>query len=108
MYFDSKRPNVIIIVFSINIIKQEFIITFLVLLVSDILLLIDTKILKLAIDISSEYVGDIKDNRVIPSNDRFLVYITFIIKPNSLVIKPPISKINVDFINLFFVSVSPL
>ena len=59
-------------------------------------------------DISNEYVGDIKDNRVIPSNDRFLVYITFIIKPNSLVIKPPISKINVDFINLFFVSVSPL
>lgn len=53
-------------------------------------------------------MGDIKDNRVIPSNDRFLVYITFIIKPNSLVIKPPISKINVDFINLFFVSVSPL
>lgn len=79
-----------------------------VLLVEDILLLIDTKILKLAIDINKEYVGAIKDNNVIPSIPRFLVYITFIIKPSILVINPPNKRIKVDLINLFFVWVSPL
>ena len=43
-----------IIIFKINIIKHELIITFLELFVWDILLLIDTNILKLAIDISNE------------------------------------------------------
>ena len=79
-----------------NIIKQEFIITFLVLLVSDILLLIDTNILKLAIDINKEYVGDIKDNRVIPSSDRFLVYITCGIKTAVIRMRfatPPLAQI---------------
>jgi len=79
-----------------------------VLLVCDILLLIDTNILKFAIDISKEYVGDIRDNKVMPSIPKFLVYITFIIRPNILVMNPPINRINVDFINLFFVRVSPL
>lgn len=79
-----------------------------VLLVDDILLLIDTRILKFAIDIKREYVGDINDNIVIPSIPNILVYITFIIKPIILVINPPIKRIKVDFINLFFVRVSPL
>ena len=54
IYLDNNRPNVMIIIFRINIIKHELIITFLELLVWDILLLIDTNILKLAIDISNE------------------------------------------------------
>lgn len=40
--------------------------TFFELLVCDILLLIDTNILKFASDINREYVGVIKDSRVIP------------------------------------------
>ena len=76
--------------------------------VDEILLLIDTKILKLARDISKEYVGEISDNRVIPFIPNVLVYIIFIIRPNILVIQPPIISISVDFINLFFVGFSPL
>lgn len=64
--------------------------------------------LKFANDINSEYVGVIREYSVIPSKPIFLVYIILIISPNILVIHPPISRINVDFINLFFVGFSPL
>ena len=62
-----------------DIVDTEFIITFFVLFVDEILLVIDTKILKLARDINREYVGEISDNKVIPLIPSVLVYIIFII-----------------------------
>ena len=53
-------------------------------------------------------MGAIKDNSVIPSIPIVLVYMTLIIRPNILVMNPPTNRIKVDFINLFFVLVSPL
>lgn len=53
-------------------------------------------------------MGAIKEFKVIPARPIFLVYITLIIKPNILVRHPPIKRMKVDFINLFFVGVSPL
>ena len=108
MYFDRNIPKVINTMFNINMMQQEFIITFFVLFVDEILLVIDTKILKLARDINREYVGEISDNKVIPLIPSVLVYIIFISRPNILVIQPPIISISVDFINLFFVGFSPL
>lgn len=59
--------------FRINIIYVAFIITFLGGILELILLLIDTIILKFAIDISKEYVGVIKEYKDIPSKPIFLV-----------------------------------
>ena len=48
-------------------------------------------------------VGNIREYVPIPSVFIALVKLIFIIIPNILVMKPPIIKIIVDFINLFFI-----
>ena len=53
--------------------------------------------------ISNEYVGIIILYKLIASLLTILVNIIFIIKPNNLVNKAPIIKINVDLTNLFFI-----
>lgn len=105
---DIKGANI-----NINVIKKIFIIREVGIIENNIFLLefLDFAIILLmargkpncANVISNEYVGIIILYKFIASLVTVLVNIIFIIKPNILVNKAPIIKINVDLTNLFFI-----